>query len=208
MNHQPVSPLGGRQVISRAHQMLIFRTTTHGYQQTIPATTTPFLFRILLMELSQLQIDPVCYQPQCQLPQGDKVAFTKKMRHRALTAFAQVNLALLESLQEILVTDINQDQFIGLLDEMIRYGLLNLYPGNLLDDFMYALQVLNIHGGRHGKTCVQQLIHILPTLLVARAGGVAVGKFVQQEQARAAGKGRIQVKLFKHNVFVRNMRPR
>jgi hypothetical protein len=71
-----------------------------------------------------------------------------------------------------------------------------------------ALQVLNIHGGRYGKPRVQQFFQILPALLVARAGSVAVGQLVQQEQPRAAGKGRIQVKLFKHNVFIWNMHAR
>ena len=58
------------------------------------------------------------------------------------------------------------------------------------DDVVEALQVLDVDRRDHRDARVEQLLDVLPPLLVLAAGGVGVGEFVDQHHLGAAGQHR------------------
>ena len=70
---------------------------------------------------------------------------------------------------------------------LVGHRLLLLDAGDLGDDVVEALQVLDVDGGDDGDAGVEQLLDVLPALGVLAARGVGVGEFVDQHHLGAGG---------------------
>ena len=68
----------------------------------------------------------------------------------------------------------------------VRDRLLLFDAGDLGDDVVEAFQVLDVDGGDHRDPGVEQLLDVLPPLLVFAARRVGVGEFVDQDHLRVA----------------------
>ena len=99
----------------------------------------------------------------------------------------------------------------GLVDELdlvrrphhrVRDRLLLLDAGDLLDHVVHRLEVLDVHGRDHVDPGPQQLLDVLPALLVAGAGDVRVGELVDERDRRLAGQDRVDVHLLEGRVPV------
>ena len=77
-----------------------------------------------------------------------------------------------------------------------------LTPGDLRDDVVQALEVLDVDGGVDVDAGGEQLLDVLPALGVARAGDVGVGQLVDQQQGRVAGERRVEVELLERRAPV------
>ena len=92
----------------------------------------------------KLPADLLRGEAQRQLAQGAQVPRTEKPRPGALRLLAQVDLALLEPLQQLLKRKVHQLDRVGPLDKRIRDGFLDRNPGNLCDDVVERLEVLDV----------------------------------------------------------------
>lgn len=91
--------------------------------------------------------------------------------------------------------EVDQHQAVGLQQHLVGQGLLDPDPGQLPHQIVEALQVLHVEGGVDVDTGPEQLLHILPALLVAAAGGVAVGQLVHHGDGGFAGQQAVQIHL-------------
>ena len=78
---------------------------------------------------------------------------------------------------------------------MVGHGLMDLDADDAAHHIVQTLQVLDVERGPHLDTRLQQLLHILPALGVARAGNIAVRQLVQQQHIRVACQCGIQIEL-------------
>ena len=103
------------------------------------------------------------------------------MLRRPQGLLGQVNLAIVESLQEFIGGNVDKLDLVGALEDGIRHGFPHLDVGNLGNDVVQALHVLDVERRVDVDTGLQQVQDVLPSLGVPRARDVAVRQFVQQE---------------------------
>ena len=84
----------------------------------------------------------------------------------------------------------------GAAQETVRDGLALRDAGDLLDNIVQGLDVLNVEGGDHIDPRREQLLYVLPAFVVLRSGRVGVGEFIDQRDGGLAVKHRVQVHFF------------
>ena len=131
----------------------------------------------------------------CQLPQGGQVVEGEEGLQGGLGLVGHIDLALLEAAEQLLGGEVYQHQAVGLQQHLIRQGLLDPDPGQLPHQIVEALQVLHVEGGVDVDAGTEQLLHILPALLVAAAGGVAVGQLVHHGDGGFSCQQTVQIHL-------------
>ena len=80
-------------------------------------------------------------------------------------------------------------------DDLVGHRLLLLDAGDLRDDVVEALQVLDVDRGDHGDARVEQLLDVLPALRVPAARGVGVRELVDEHHLRVARQHGVDVEL-------------
>ena len=110
----------------------------------------------------------------------------KKLSHGLRRLLGDINLSFLEALQQLLGRKIDQLHLIRPLEDRVGDRLADHDAGDLADQVVEALQVLDVESGVDVEAGGQQLLDVLPALGVARAGGVGVGQLVDQQDRRMA----------------------
>src|SRR5215469_6847391 len=113
-----------------------------------------------------------------------------------------VNLALGQAFEQLVGRKIDQHNLIGVLEYPIRDGFADPNAGNLLDNVVEALQMLDVEGGPDVNAGGEQFLDVLPSLGMATPGYIGVGKFVNQEQARMSRQGGIKVEFIDDQVAI------
>ncbi len=97
---------------------------------------------------------------------------------------------------------VDQFDLVGPADHLVGDGLALRDAGDLPDDVVQRLQVLDVDGGDDVDPGGQQLVHVLPAPGVAPAGDVGVGELVHQRHGGPAGEDRVGVHLGERGVPV------
>ena len=87
-------------------------------------------------------------------------------------------------------------------------GLALLDAGDLLDHVVHRLEVLHVHRRDDVDPGGEDLLDVLPALLVARTGHVGVRELVDQRDLRRARDDRVDVHLLELRAAVRHRAPR
>ncbi|VEA72345.1 Uncharacterised protein [Serratia rubidaea] len=124
------------------------------------------------------------------------------MLNGAFGVAGQIHLAFIQSPLQIVRRQVDQHHLGGLIEDVVGDGFAHAYAGNAADHVVQALQVLYVDGGQHVDAGIQQLLHILPALGVARAVGVAVGQFIHQDQRRVTRQRGVQIEFAHHAAAV------
>ena len=93
--------------------------------------------------------------------------------------------------------DVDQFYLSCFPDDFIGHGLALFDAGDLGDDVVEALQVLDIERGDHGDAGVKQCFDVLPPLVMRAARDVAVRVFVDQRHFRLTLQHRLDVEFGK-----------
>ena len=145
--------------------------------------------------VNHLVVHPLRGAPQRQLAQSRQVAGLEIMPHRPLGLRRDVDLALLQPLDQVFRSQIDQLDIVGPLDHRIRHGLADADTGDLRHHVVQAFDVLDVQRGIDVDAGGEQFLDVQIALGMAAAGGVGVGQFIDQHQLRTAGQDRIQVHL-------------
>ena len=114
----------------------------------------------------------------------------------------QIDLAFLQPLQQLVRGQIDQLDFIGALQHRVGHGLPYRDAGDLRDHIVEAFDVLDVDRGIDIDTRLQQFLHILPALGMARTRRIGVRQFVHQDQRRMALERGIQIELAQLRIAV------
>jgi hypothetical protein len=90
---------------------------------------------------------------------------------------------------------VHELDLLGLAHHCVGNGLVLLDPGDLLDDVVHRLEVLDVDGGDDVDAGVQQRVDVLPTLLVGAARSVRVRQFVDEGDLGTSRQHRLEVHL-------------
>ena len=97
-----------------------------------------------------------------------------------MSLLRQINLARLQSLQQLFRCNVDEFKINGRIEDSIRYRFANYDPRNLTDDVVQAFDMLNIQCRPDIDACFQQFLNILPAFLVTTANGIRMSQFVDK----------------------------
>ena len=141
----------------------------------------------------QLVVHRLCHAPEGKLAQGGEVLRLEEVGRRELGGVRQIDLALGQALAKLVRGDVHQLDVVGARERRVRHRLALAHAGDLPDHVHQALQVLDVEGRPDVDPGGKQFFDVLPALRVARAGGVGVGVFIDQQQRRSARQRRVDV---------------
>ena len=124
------------------------------------------------------------------------------MLQRALGLLGDVDLPLLEPLDQIVRSQIDELDGVGAVEHRVRHGLAHPHMGDLGDDVVEALDMLNIDCRVDVDAAVEQFLDVEVALGMTTAGRVGVGEFVDQRDLRAAGDDGVEVHLLERLALV------
>ena len=150
----------------------------------------------------QLLVDPLGGAPQRELAQRGQVAGREVVLERALGLFGNVDLAFLEPLDQVVRGKVDELDGVGAVEHRIRYGLAHAYVGDLRDDVVEALDVLDIDRGVDVDAAIEQLFDVEIALGMTTAGRVGMGKLVDQGDLGPPGNHGVEVHLLEPLIFV------
>ena len=117
----------------------------------------------------------------------------KKWVQGGLDPLLGVDLSFLQTAAQVLGGDIDVDELIGLRDDAVGDTLPDLDPRGSFDRFIQTFQVLDVQSGDDVDTRGEHLFHILIAFGVLASRDVGVGEFVDEHDARAAGKNGVEI---------------
>ncbi len=189
----------GRDARRAADQRLILcssRDTDDDPLPCLPRTLDLVVVHVVLQRL----IDPVRDPQERQLAQRAKVAFAEVVRERRVDLLGGIDVAVRHPSPQRERSHVDELHLVGGADDLVGDRLALLHAGDALDDVVQRLQVLHVHGGDHVDPRLEDLVHVLPTFLVARSGDVRVRELVDQHDLRRPGHDRVDVHLLERRV--------
>ena len=161
-------------------------------QDGIPGRPDP-VHRASAAVIADFLVDALGGPAQGQFAQREQVAFAKEVAPGPLGLPGQIDLAFAQALQQLIGCQIDEDDLVGLVEDVVGNGLEDAQAGDLADDIADAVQVLDIDGRKHVDAGGEQLFDVLPAPGVAGVGRVAVREFVDEDQLGFAGQRRVEV---------------
>ena len=177
-----------------AHQRLRLRSAGDGDDDAFarfPGVGDLVVVAVLL----QRRVDLVGEPQQRQLAQRGQVALAEVVGQRGVDPLGRVDVAVGEPAPQRFRRDVDELDLVGRADDLVGHLLLLLDAGDLGDDVVEALEVLDVDGRDDGDAGVEQLLDVLPAFGVLAARGVGVGELVDEHHLWLALQHRLDVEL-------------
>ena len=129
-------------------------------------------------------VDAVADPGERELAEGGQVAGPEVVRERGVDALGGVDVAAREAVAERDRREVDELDLVGAPHDLVGDRLALLHAGDLLDDVVQRLEVLHVHRRDDADPGREQLLHVLPALLVARPGRVRVRELVDERDLR------------------------
>ena len=181
-----------RDARSPAHQRFGFRSA--GYRDDHPLARLPGVGDLLVGAIfRQRGVDLVGKPQQRDLAQRGQVAGAEVIGQRRVDPLRRVDVAVSKPAPQRFRRDVDQLDLSCFPDDLVGHGLALFDAGDLGDDVVEALQVLDIERRDHRDARVEQRFDVLPTLFVGAARNVAVRVLVDERHFRLAAQHRLDV---------------
>lgn len=201
MHDDPVSFELLRQSCSFAHQAFITGVARHTHQQAFAGWPQGF-DRLFATVHAHLRVDPIRRAPQRQFAQGQQVALAKKVLCGALRLRAEIDLAVLQTLQQIVGRQVDHHHVMGVIKHVVRYGFAHANADDAADQIIQTFQVLDVERGPYIDTGAEQFFDVLPAFGMPRARRVAVGQLVHQQYGGLPAQRGVEVEFAERKIVV------
>ena len=145
----------------------------------------------------QLLVHALGRTAQRQLAQRCQVAGREVVLQRALCLLGDVDLAFLEPLDEIVRRQVDELDGVGAVEDRVRHGFAHSHMGDLRDDVVEALDVLDVDCRVDIDAAVEQFLDIEVALGMTTARRIGMGQFVHQRDLGVTGDNGVEIHLFK-----------
>jgi hypothetical protein len=112
-------------------------------------------------------VDAVCYPHQGQLAQRAEVSFTEVVGERGVDLLGRIDVAVRHTPTDRLWRHVDEFDLVGSAYDRVGDRLALFDPGDFLDHVVHRLEVLDVQCGDHVDAGVEELVDVLPPLLVA-----------------------------------------
>ena len=124
------------------------------------------------------------------------------MLERALGLGRDIDLALAQPLDQVVGREIDHLDLVGAVEDAVRHGLAHADMGDLRDDVVEALDMLDVERRVDVDAGSEQLLDVEIALGMAAAGDVGVRELVDQNEFRPAREDGVEIHLLEHVVLI------
>ena len=163
---------------------------------------------VTLAVLLEADVDLVGDPQQGQLAERAEVAGTEVVGQRGVDLVGGVDVPVHHPPAQRLGRDVDQLDLLGGADDLVGDRLALLDPGDPFDDVVERFEVLDVERRGDVDAGGEQLLDVLPALLVAAARDVGVGQLVDEHPLRTAGDDGVDVHLLERRAAVGDRLPR
>ena len=143
----------------------------------------------------QALLHPIGDPQQRELAQRREVARPEVVRERHVDPLRRVDVAPRQARAHRLGREVDELQLVCPPHDLVGDRLPLPDARDLLDHVVQRLEVLDVQRRDHVDARLEQLLDVLATLLVARAGHVGVGELVDESDLRPTREQRVEVEL-------------
>ncbi|GAA3936156.1 hypothetical protein GCM10022406_20530 [Hymenobacter algoricola] len=147
----------------------------------------------------------VGYLMQGQLTQPEQVFGPEEVLQRRGHLLHAVYFTLLQPAAQLAHGQIHVHHLVGQLEQLVGHALRHVGAADAPYLVVQAFQVLHVHGRNDGDARFHELLHILPALLVQRAGHVGVGQLIHDNHRRLALQSGRHVHFLQHPALVEGL---
>ena len=192
---QQVAAAGpGRDPRRAADERLALASPCQGDHDALPGLPGPGDVVLLAVGLQRV-VHAVGGPEQGQLAQGVEVPGSEVVGERGVDLLGGVHVAVGHPALQRLGGHVHQLDLVRGADHGVGHRLALGHAGDLLDDVVDGLQVLDVDRGDHVDAGSEQLLDVLPPLGVARPRHVGVGQLVDKSEGGASCEHRVEVHL-------------
>ena len=153
-------------------------------------------------------VDAVGDPEQRELPERAQVPGAEVVPERGVDPLGGIDVAVRHPAADRLGSHVDELDLVRAPHDRVGDRLLLLDPGDLLDDVVDRLEMLDVECRDHRDPGVEEALHVLPALLVPRARHVRVGELVDERDLGPARDDRVDVHLLEGRAPVLDVRPR
>ena len=150
---------------------------------------------VVLEVLLEILLDAVGDPEQRDLAERRQVPRPEVVGERGVDALGRVDVAVCHPAPDRFGCHVDQLDLLGLPDDRVRDRLLLLDARDAFNDVVDRFEVLDVQRGDDVDARREQLLGVLPALLVARPGQVGVGELVDEDDFGPARQDRVDVHL-------------
>ena len=183
------------------NQRLGARCSGDGDDDTLPGLPRlgdPVTLAILL----EADVDLVGDPQQSKLAQGAEIAGSEVVGQRGVDLVGGVDVAVNHPPAQRLGRDVDHLDLLGRTDDLVGNRLALFDAGDPLDDVVERFEVLDVERRRHVDAGGEDLLDVLPALLVAAARDVGVGELVDEHPFRTTGDDGVDVHLLERRAAI------
>ena len=152
-------------------------------------------------------VDAIGHPEQCQLAERSEVAGAEVVAHRGVDLLGRVDVAVGHAAADRLRCHVDQLDLVGAAHDDVRDRLALDRAGDLVDDVVERLEVLDVDGGDHVDAGVEHLLDVLPALLVLGPRDVGVRVLVDEGHVRSASQYGSEIHLQQRRAAVLDRSP-
>ena len=153
-------------------------------------------------------VDAVGEPEQCELAERGEIAGAEVVRERGVDAIRLVDVAVRHAAAQRLRRHVDELDLVGAAHDVVGDRLALLHAGDALDHVVHRLEVLDVQRRDDVDPGIEELLDVLPALLVARPGNVRVRELVDQRDLGMARDHRVDVHLLELGAAVLDLAPR
>ena len=177
-----------------AHEPLAVRRAGQRHQDTLAGFPGP-VDAVSLPIVREALVDAVGQPEQRELPERREVAGAEIVGERGVDSFGRVDVSAREPVAEGQRGQVDELELVGAADDLVGDRLALLDRGDALDDVVQRVEMLNVEGREDVDPGLEQLVDVLPALLVPRARHVRVRELVDEGDIWLAGEHGVDVHL-------------
>ena len=133
----------------------------------------------------ELVVDALCCLPQRQLAQSGQIARLEIVPDRPLGLLRDIDLALAQSLDQVVGGEIDDFDVVGLLENAVRHGFAHPDAGDPGDDVVQAFDMLDVERREYVDAGGDQFLDIEVAFGMAAARRIGVCQFIDEDELRA-----------------------
>ena len=149
-----------------------------------------------------LVVDPFCGPAEGKFPQGIQVALVEELLDGPGCHVGNVDLSLPQPLEEFRGCKVDQFDLGRFIDHPVGNCLPDNDTGDLGNDIVEALDMLDIQRCIDIDPCIEEFLDILVTFRVAGTRGIGVGQFIDKHELRVGREDCIEVHFRKAHIPV------
>ena len=158
--------------------------------------------------LVECLVDAVGHPEEGELPERTEVPYAEVVAERGIDPLRGIDVPVGHAPAQRFGRHVDELDLVGAAGDLVRDRLPLGDPGDALDDVVERLEVLDVERRDDRDARVEQLVDVLPALLVPRAGDVRVRELVDEDDLRPAPQDRVDVHLLERRAAVFDALPR